>query len=287
MNNLKTKIFLDGGIPQETKEMLDLLGFLDGQTTNPTLITKNPAYAVCVSGGKKCTSEDAWMQYKDIVDKISHIIEGKSVSIEVYADSSTKAEEMIEKGRELFSWIPYAHIKLPITDEGLKAAEVLTGEGKRVNMTLCFTQEQAAAVYAATRGAKTGDVFVSPFVGRLDDRGDNGLSLIKNILHMYEAGDQHVEVLVASVRSLDHFLGAIAVGADIITSPVKILTEWKDGGLHVPDENFQYDAGELADIPYVHMSLEKEWSAYNIKHELTDMGIERFAHDWNNLLGNK
>ncbi|MBI2326736.1 fructose-6-phosphate aldolase [Candidatus Curtissbacteria bacterium] len=198
-NNLKTRIFLDGGIPEETKEVIKLLGFLDGQTTNPTLITKHPSFLACQEKGEKCTESDSWKYYKEIVSEISPLVKDGPVSIEVYADETTKAEEMISKGQELFQWIPNAHIKLPITTEGLKAAEILVGKGIRVNMTLCFSQEQAAAVFAATKGAKKGDVFVSPFVGRLDDRGENGMSLIENIIKMYKEGDGHIEVLVARV----------------------------------------------------------------------------------------
>jgi len=95
-------------------------------------------------------------------------------------------------------------------------------------MTLVFSQEQAAAVYAATIGAKRGQVYLSPFIGRLDDRGEQGMDLIANIIKMYGAGDGHVEVLTASVRSLEHFTRAIELGSDIITSPFKVLKEWAD-----------------------------------------------------------
>ncbi len=98
----------------------------------------------------------------------------------------------------MFSWIPNAHVKFPTSREGLEAAGRAVKEGLRVNMTLCFTQEQAAAVYSATAGAKKGDVFISPFIGRLDDRGENGMDLIENIQKMYGTGDGHVEVLTAS-----------------------------------------------------------------------------------------
>src|SRR5208337_2698352 len=126
------------------------------------------------------------------------------------ADSATKAEAMLEQGREMFGWIPNGHIKFPTSAEGLKAASLALKEGLRVNMTLCFSQAQAAAVYAATRGARKGDVFVSPFIGRLDDRGENGMDLIAHIIRMYGKGDGHVEVLTASVRKIDHLLYALA-----------------------------------------------------------------------------
>lgn len=282
--SLKTKIFLDGGIPEETRETMKLLGFLDGQTTNPSLVTKHPTFQACKERGEKCSEADAWKYYREIVQDLSPLVRDGSVSIEVYADRTTKAEEMIEKGVELFSWIPNAHIKLPITTEGLKAAEVLIQRGVRVNLTLCFSQEQAAAVYAATRGASRGGVFVSPFIGRLDDRGENGMSLIENIIKMYASGDGHVEVLTASVRSLDHFLYALQLRSDIITTPFKILKEWGELGMPLPDEHYHYDAGDLKNIPYQELGLSKNWNEFDIAHELTDKGIDRFADDWNALL---
>jgi len=283
-NNLKTRIFLDGGIPEETKEAIRILGFLDGQTTNPTLITKHPSFLACQEKGGKCSELDGWKYYKEIVSEISPFVKDGSVSIEVYADLITKTEDMIAKGEELFGWIPNAHVKLPITTEGLKAAEALVSQGIRVNMTLCFSQEQAAAVFAATRGAKKGDVFISPFVGRLDDRGENGMSLIENIINMYTIGDGHVEVLVASVRSMDHFLRSLQLKADIITSPFKILKEWKDMGMSIPKDDYQYKINNLKDIPYQELDLSKGWQEFNISHDLTDKGIERFSKDWNALI---
>jgi len=282
--NIKTKIFLDGGIPEETREVIEFLGFLDGQTTNPTLITKHPSFQACKARGEKCKEEDAWKYYKEIVGEISPLVKDGSVSIEVYADRETKAEEMIKKGLELFEWIPNAHIKLPITTEGLKAAEVLVNKKLRVNMTLCFSQEQAAAVYAATKGAKKGDVFLSPFVGRLDDKGENGMSFIYNLMKMYRQGDGHVELLVASVRNIDHFLYALQLGVDIITSPLKILKSWKDKGMPAPDRDYKYDVASLKDILYKELDLSKEWRSFNVAHELTDKGINRFSEDWNTLV---
>jgi transaldolase len=176
--NLKTKIFLDGGDPGETKGIIEILGFLDGQTTNPTLISRNPEARDRLERGDKFGREEIYSFYQDVVTEASSLIPGGSISIEVYADLSTKAEKMLGQGKEMFAWIPNAHIKYPSSEEGFKAAQMAVSEGLRVNMTLCFSQEQAAAVYAATSGAKKGDVFVSPFIGRLDDRGKNGMYLI-------------------------------------------------------------------------------------------------------------
>ena len=191
---------------------------------------------------------------------------------------------MLKQGREMFGWIPNAHIKFPTSAEGLKAASIAVKEGMRVNMTLCFTQSQAAAVYAATRGARRGDVFVSPFIGRLDDKGEKGMDLIANILKMYSEGDGHVEVLTASVRSVEHVLAAVALGTDILTAPFEVLKSWSEEGLPVPGEGYKYAPPGLKAIRYQKVDLSKDWPEYDIKHELTDKGMERFSQDWNSLI---
>jgi transaldolase len=281
---LKTRIFLDGGDPGETREAIRLLGFLDGQTTNPTLISKNPEARKRIEKDEKFSPDEILSFYRSVVEEISGLIPKGSISVEVYADATTKAETMLEQGKEMFSWIPNAHIKFPASAEGLRAAEQAIKESLRVNMTLCFQQEQAAAVYAATKGAKKGGVFVSPFIGRLDDRGQNGMDLIANILKMYRKGDGHVEVLTASVRNIDHHLYALKLGSDIITSPFKILEEWAEDKLRVPGEEYRYNAGDLKTIPYSDIDLTKDWREYDIRHELTDKGMARFSADWNSLI---
>ena len=167
----------------------------------------------------------------------------------------------MEQGREFFKWIPNAHIKYPTTTGGLRAAEISVKEGMRVNMTLVFSQGQAAAVYAATLnqslrsgtgqavGATRGQVYLSPFVGRLDDRGENGMDFILNTIKMYKPGDGHVEVLVASVRSIEHFMKSIELGADIITAPLKILKQWAEAGMPVMSSKLQVASGKLKPIP--------------------------------------
>jgi len=282
--HLKTKIFLDGGDPNETREIIKILGFLDGQTTNPTLISKNPDAQKRLAEGKKFTKEQIYDFYHNVVKEISALIPDGSVSIEVYADKGTSADEMFAQGKEMFSWIPNAHIKYPITTAGLEAAERSVGEKMRVNLTLCFTQEQASAVYAATKGAKKGEVFLSPFVGRLDDLGENGMELIKNSIDMYKVGDGHTEVLVASVRIMEHFLYAIQLGSDIITVPFKILKEWGEQGMPIPKDSFLYSTEGLRSIPYQEIDLSKNWKEFDIRHELTGKGIERFSNDWNALI---
>lgn len=282
--NLKTRIFLDGGNADETREIIELLGFLDGQTTNPTLISKNPGARERIESGEKFSSTEIFDFYRGVVRTISGLIPRGSVSIEVYADAATSAEAMIEQGREMYSWIPNAHIKFPASREGLKAAELAVREGLRVNMTLCFSQEQAAAVYAATRGAKKGQVYVSPFIGRLDDLGENGMDVIANIIRMYQKGDGHVEVLTASVRNSDHFLYALMLGSDIITAPYEILKTWGEQGMPVPGNDYHYDAGSLKPIPYRELDLNSRWEELDIRHALTEKGMERFSADWNALV---
>lgn len=279
-----TRIFLDGGDPAETRSVLNRLGFLDGQTTNPTLIAKNPAAQARLALGKKFTEEEIYGFTKHVVIEMSTLLPNGSISIEVYANHITSCDAMVTQSKKMAAWIPNAHIKFPITAAGLEAAERAVGEGTRVNMTLCFSQEQAAAVHRATRGAAKGQVFVSPFVGRLDDSGENGMELIANILRMYREGGSSVEVLTASVRSLEHFLYALALGSDIITAPASILYAWADAGMPIPDQNCAYDAHGLSSIPYQSLSLDGYWRELDITHSLTDKGIRRFADDWNALI---
>lgn len=282
--NLKTKIFLDSGDPQETKEALKLLGFLDGQTTNPTLISKNPEVTQKLQRGEKLTEKEAIDFYEKTAKEISQIIPGGSISLEVYADKTTKTESMLTQAQQMYFWIPNARIKFPTTKEGIKAAKALVKEGKRVNMTLCFSQEQAAAVYAATRGGKKGQVYVSPFVGRLDDRGENGMDLIANIMEMYKAGDGHVEALSASIRNLDHLLHSISLGADILTVPFPVLKDWANKGLIMPGADYIYPAGRLRPIACQALDLNQSWQSFDIRHELTDKGLEKFSADWVSLM---
>ena len=282
--NFSTKIFLDSGNPKETEQILSELGFLDGQTTNPTLIAKNPEVQKRLVDGLKFSADEVLRFYREVVETISGMMPAGSVSIEVYADKNTTARAMIEQGKKMFSWIPNAHIKLPITHAGLEAAEEMVKEGVRVNMTLCFSQSQAAAVHAATQGAQKGQVFVSPFIGRLDDIGENGMSLIENILRLYSSGDDHVEVLTASVRSREHFLRSLQIGSDISTAPYAILSEWSKEGAPMPKNDFKYDPPNFTTISYQTLDLDQPWQSFDLYHPLTDKGLERFAADWNALI---
>jgi transaldolase len=264
--------------------MLKLLGFLDGQTTNPSLIAKNPAVRERLERGEKFSQKEILGFYREVVGELASLIPEGSISIEVYADRTTTAEQMMRQGTEMFSWIPNAHIKLPTTAPGLRAAAQAVKQGVRVNMTLCFSQQQAAAVYAATQGARPGDVFISPFVGRLDDRGEDGMALIANIMRLYRQGDSHVQVLTASVRTMDHFMYALKLGSDIITAPYTVLQTWGEHGLELPGPDYQYGAGSLKAIPYADISLRQPWQEHDLFHELTDKGQEKFAADWNALI---
>src|SRR6185503_19882889 len=199
----KMKILIDGGDPTETSKIKGLIGFVDGQTTNPSLIAKNPEIRKLIASGHRLSRQEQNEEYKNIVRQISPLVGDAGVSIEVFADLDTKAEQMLAQGKDMFSWIPNAYIKYPCTHESLRAAQMSVRDSIRVNITLCFSPDQAAAVYGATKDTAA-PVYVSPFVGRLDDRGDYGMDLIKNIRKMYDSGDGHVHILAASIRNLDH-----------------------------------------------------------------------------------
>jgi len=273
-----SKILVDGGDPQDTTRVRQLLGFVDGQTTNPSLIAKNPEVMQLVESGHRLNESEELAEYRKIVQTISPLVGDAGVSIEVFADLNTTTDEMLKQGREMNSWIPNAYIKYPCIAEGLKAAQRSVAEGIRVNMTLCFSQQQAAAVYAATKGSRS-PVYVSPFVGRLDDIGQNGVDVVKNIKRMFIRSDRHVLVLAASIRSLQHLLYSFHVGAELVTVPAKILAEWAKEGMPLPPENFAY-APVGAEIPYEELDLEQPWERFNIEHELTRKGIQKFVSDY-------
>lgn len=274
----KTKILLDGGDAEETKRIKELLGFLDGQTTNPSLIAKNPGVKKLVAAEHGLSVREQMTEYRKIVEIIAPLVGDGGVSIEVFADATTKAEEMLDQGREMFAWIPNGFIKYPCTREGLRAAELSVAFGIRVNMTLCFSQPQAAAVYAATKGA-TVPVYVSPFVGRLDDIGENGVDLVANIKRMYAAGDGHVAVLAASIRNLAQLLYCFSLETDLVTVPAGVLSQWADKGCPMPDGGFNYAAAGKP-ILYQELALDQSWRSFDIEHELTRKGIEKFTADY-------
>src|SRR5215472_7090807 len=287
-NKPKSKILVDGGDPDETSQVKKLLGFVDGQTTNPSLIAKSPEIQQRIASGHSLSAQEEKEEYRKIVQAISPLVGNAGVSVEVFADLDTSAKEMLAQGEEMFTWIPNAYIKYPCTHEGLRAAEMSVRKQIRVNMTLCFSQEQAAAVYAATKGSKD-PVYVSTFVGRLDDRGENGIDLVKNAKRMYQGGDNHVHVLAASIRHLDHLLYSFALRGELATVPAKVLEEWAATGLPLPDQNFTYHAADadgkpLKPIPYKDLDLNAPWERFNLEHELTTQGIRKFVADYESTI---
>jgi len=277
-----SKILVDGGDPQETVRIQQLIGFVDGQTTNPSLIAKNPEVMHLVESGHRLTEREEAAEYRKIVQAVSPLVGDAGVSIEVFADLNTTADEMLNQGREMNSWIPNAYIKYPCIAEGLKAAQRSVAEGIRVNITLCFSQQQAAAVYAATKGSRA-PVYVSPFVGRLDDIGQNGVDLVRNIKRMFDQSDHHVLVLAASIRNLQHLLYAFHVHSELVTVPAKILEQWAKEGMPLPGDDFAYKPVG-AEIPYEELNLEQPWEQFNIEHELTRKGIQKFVSDYKSTL---
>lgn len=289
MNKLPSKIFIDGGVPGETRQANDVFQKqftypLDGQTTNPTLIAKNlKARMDANPTAPRLTEALALEEYKTIVREISSILPHGSVSIQVFADQHTSAAAMITQATDRITWIPNASIKLPCTTEGLKAGQSLCQQ-MPLNFTLVFSQSQAAAVYEATKEAKF-PVFLSPFVGRLDDRGENGMQIIEHILKLYQNGDGHVETLTASVRSIEHIKYALQVKSPIVTIPAKVLLQWADEGFSQPDASYSYQPpANTQPIPYQeNITLGKPWDSYNLQHDLTDKGLTAFWNDWTGL----
>ncbi|MBI2405374.1 transaldolase [Candidatus Gottesmanbacteria bacterium] len=288
---LPSKIFIDGGDPAETHEADELLkkaGFLTGvtgQTTNPSLIAKRFARESGImnqeSGKPKVSSENLIDYYKKTVQEISRIIPEGAISIQVIGDPATlTTEDMLTQARDRMSWIPNGVVKFPATTAGLAAAEVFCQEGP-VNITLTFSQEQAAAVYVATK-AHNYDVYVSPFVGRMDDRGENGMDVVANITSMYRYIEvmKRPKVLTASVRTVAHILYALWLKSDVITIPFKLLKQWENEGFPIPPKDFIYDAPGLAEIPYHELSLDVDWHEFDLTHDLTDIGLKKFWEDW-------
>jgi transaldolase len=185
-------------------------------------------------------------------------------------------------------------MKFPTIPEGLKAAHEFVGKGGRVNMTLVFDQDQAAAVYSATVATKQ-PAFVSPFIGRWDDRGYDGIDLVKNIIKMYKKFDNtrhakkpHVEVLAASIRSMEHFYASIFLGADILTVPMKIIEQWIHEEKWMPDEHYRIESKGLKSLIYKDLHFESDYTKYSLaQHEgdLLDEGVKKFVADWKSLIG--
>lgn len=299
MKQFPSNIYIDGGDPEETRAadaMLKKAGYhgLDGQTTNPSLIAKNFA---AKNGGKKVSMGDAFAEYKRVVTQMSSIIPNGKISIQVIGDPATMTtRDMITQARDRVTWIPNGIIKIPCTKAGLAAVEVFCQEGP-VNVTLSFSQDQAAAVYNATKTHNYG-MFVSPFVGRFDDRGENGMDVVANILKMYRAlGDGHVKVICASIRNINHLMYTLWLKCDIATIPFKVFKEWADPSagsgrvpFALPPKNYVYDPSAqagvkgLTEIPYKELTLDKPWESYDLHHDLTDAGISKFWEDWKSIV---
>jgi transaldolase len=188
------KLFIDSGNLKEIENLVPL-GIIDGITTNPSLLAKEPG------------------DYKQILKRICQIVQGPT-SAEVVA---TDADGMIRQGRELAAIDDHIVVKVPFTRDGVKACKALSSEGKRVNVTLVFSAAQALLA------AKVGATYVSPFVGRLDDIASAGMGLIADIVAIYENYQFTTEILVASTRGPMHIVEAARIGADICTCPAAVI----------------------------------------------------------------
>jgi transaldolase len=286
------KLFLDSGDPQETQKAKSLLGFLDGQTTNPSLVAKNPDVQAYLASGKKLTTDELLNIYKDIIGEIEKQVAGP-ISVETYADEYTTSEEMLEQAMEMKKWGRNIYIKFPTIPQGIIAANEYVKTGGQVNMTLVFDQQQAAAVYTATLPTYR-PAFISPFVGRWDDRGFRGVDLVRNIVKMYREFDKkrnehkaHVEVLAASIRSLDHFYASIILGADAITIPLNLITQWVDEERWMPDETYRIQTEGLRSIVYKEFPYHDDFTQYPISMDegsLLVEGLRKFIRDWDSVL---
>jgi transaldolase len=209
------KFFIDTANLNEIREAAEL-GLIDGVTTNPSLVAK-----------------EGEVDFKQHIAAICEIVQG-DVSAEV---TSLDTEGMLREGREYAKIAPNVVVKCPLTIDGLKATRRLSDEGTKVNVTLCFSAAQAILA------AKAGAAYISPFLGRLDDIGQNGLQLLAEIVEIYGNYGWKTEVLAASIRHPIHVVEAARMGADVVTLPFKVIEQL-------------------------------------VKHPLTDKGLEQFLADW-------
>lgn len=208
------EFFIDTAIIDEIKE-INAWGVLSGVTTNPSLI---------VASGR---------DFKEVVNEIAALV-GGAISAEVTA---LDAEGMIKQGKEVAAWNEHIVVKLPLTPAGLQACKALTSEGIKTNVTLCFSVPQALLA------ARAGATYVSPFAGRVDDIGWDGMQLIREIKEAYVMGDVQTKVLAASIRHPVHVVQAALNGADVATIPYKVFKQM-------------------------------------VSNPLTDKGLEGFMKDW-------
>jgi transaldolase len=212
-------IYVDTASLEEIKQAHDL-GVLDGVTTNPTLIAKEG------------------VDYAKRLEEICKIVSGP-VSAEVI---STDFAGMMKEGEAHAKIAPNIVVKLPCTTDGLKACKAFSEKGIKTNLTLCFQPLQALMV------AKAGAYLVSPFIGRLDDVGEDGMELIRSIRQIYDNYGMETKVLAASIRHTNHLLHCALAGADVATCPLKVIQDC-------------------------------------MKHPLTDIGLERFVADYRKAFG--
>jgi transaldolase len=215
LNEKYMKFFIDTANLNEIREANEL-GLIDGVTTNPSLVAK-----------------EGNVDFKEHIAKICEIVKG-DVSAEVTA---LDAEGMLRQGRELAEISSNVVIKCPLTLEGLKATQIFRAEGIKVNVTLCFSAAQALLA------AKAGASYISPFIGRLDDIGQDGMQLIRDIVQIYDNYGFETEILAASIRHPMHIVDSALAGADVATIPFKVIQQL-------------------------------------IRHPLTDKGLDAFLSDW-------
>lgn len=208
------KLFIDTANLDEIRE-ISSWGVLDGVTTNPTILSREK------------------MDYRTLIDAILKLVDGP-ISVEAVSE---KAEKIIEEARILSKISENIVVKIPITPEGLAATKVLSKEGVKVNMTLVFSVNQSILA------AKAGATYASPFLGRLDDIGSDGMTLLSDIVTVYQNYGFKTQIIAASIRSPQHVVDAALIGADVCTIPYKVFTQM-------------------------------------VRHPLTDKGIERFLNDW-------
>ena len=212
------RIFLDTANIDHIRQAAKL-GIISGVTTNPSLVSKEKA-----------------TDYQATIKEICSIISGP-ISAEVLVEG---AKAMIEQARHISTWAPNVVIKIPATTEGLEATSALAKDNIKVNLTLCFSVNQALL------GALAGATYVSPFVGRLDDAGHDGMQVVKDIVDVFKHYELPTQVIAASIRHPQHCVAAAKAGAHIATIPYSVLTQM-------------------------------------IHHPLTDIGITRFLADWQHV----
>ena len=216
------QIFLDTANIDQIRQAAKL-GIISGVTTNPSLV-----------------SQEGTADYQAVVKEICSIIPGP-ISVEVLVEG---VEPMIEQARLIASWAPNIVIKIPATTDGLEVTSALAKGKIKVNFTLCFSLNQALL------GALAGAAYVSPFVGRLDDVGHNGMEVVRDIVDVFDYYDLDTQVIAASIRHPEHCVAAAKAGAHIATVPYKVLMQM-------------------------------------IQHPLTDVGVARFLSDWQGVLKRK